>query len=487
MALDLRQSLKLSQQLLMTPQLQQAIKLLQLSRIELEQFVSQQLSENPCLEEGDFESVEEKDLSEKMMERSGEDLLKEQLAQGAEGIVDKVSEERDVDWEALSRIKEAAELPAGHKTSHTAGEEAPNYENMVSSSETLVDYLSAQLSELGFDDEEQKVAVEIVGNISEKGYLDATIEGISERTGVEIEVCEGVLDSIQRLDPPGIGARSLEECLLNQLRTHGLRNEIVESIIRKCMTELETRNFNQIAKNLKITLEQVIENVAIIAELDPIPARQFGGENSHYVVPDVYIFPLGDEWVVTMNEEGLPRLRVSDYYSEVADNTKGDDKEYLQEKIKSAAWLIKSIQQRQRTIFKVTECIVERQKDFFERGVEHLKPMILKDIAEDISMHESTISRVTNNKYVHTPRGIFELKYFFNSSVARGDGSDMASESVKVMIKQIVDGEDPKKPLSDQKIVDALKEKSITLARRTVAKYREQLGILPSSKRKRYF
>jgi RNA polymerase sigma-54 factor len=240
---------------------------------------------------------------------------------------------------------------------------------------------------------------------------------------------------------------------------------------------------------MKISLEMVIENVQIIADLEPVPGRQFGAVDAQYIVPDVYVFRLGNEWVVNLNEDGLPRLRVSNFYSKMMTDkkSKGDDKNYINEKVKSAEWLIKSIRQRQRTIFRVTESIVKRQREFFDHGVEHLRPMILKDIAEDIGMHESTISRVTNNKYVHTPRGVLELKYFFNSSVTRADGQDVASESVKRMISDLIKAEDQRRPLSDQRIVELLEEKGIQLARRTVAKYREQLQILPSSKRKKYF
>ena len=318
--------------------------------------------------------------------------------------------------------------------------------------------------------------------------MDATIDGIAARLNVKPDEVDDILDTIQRLDPPGVAARDLKECLMIQLRTHGLKNGVVEKIVESQMKELETRNYNQIAKSLTLSLNEVIENVATIAELDPIPARQFGTNAAQYIVPDVYVFKLGEEWVTSLNEEGLPRLRVSDFYQEmVSGQLEKDDKEYVQDKIKSASWLIKSIQQRQRTIFKVTESIVKRQLDFFEKGIQFLHPMVLKDIAADIEMHESTVSRITNGKYVHTPRGIFELKYFFNSPVSRSDGTDMASESVKSMIKDLVQKEDIKKPLSDQKIVNMLEEKGVKLARRTVAKYREQLGILPSSKRKKYF
>jgi RNA polymerase sigma-54 factor len=268
-----------------------------------------------------------------------------------------------------------------------------------------------------------------------------------------------------------------------------LKNGIVENIVENHLKELENRNFAAIAKAMRISLEDVLSNVHIIADLEPIPGRQFGAIEAQYITPDVYVFKLGEEWAVNLNEEGLPRLRVSDFYSNMVSDKKpkGDEKNYVSEKMKAAEWLIKSIRQRQRTIYRVTESIVKRQREFFDNGVEYLKPMILKDVAEDISMHESTISRVTNNKFVHTPRGVFELKYFFNSSVTRSDGQDMASESVKRMISDLVKAEDVKRPLSDQRIVEILEEKGIQLARRTVAKYREQLHILPSSKRKKYF
>ncbi len=493
MALDIRQSQKLTQQLLMTPQLQQAIKLLQLSRLELEQFVVQQLSENPILEEGMVESNEESVQADKERERTAEDLIREQIGELANSFDNSNASQEDkgnkeeVDWEALSRLKEQGQQSTT-SNSKSSSEEAPNYENIVSSSTTLHDYLMEQIGELDLSEEEKNAALLLIGNIDEKGYLSLSLEDLVDGEDITFDIADDILDTVQRLDPPGIGARDLKECLLIQLRNEGLKNGIVEKIVDCHLHDLETRNYNAIAKALKIPLDKVIENVAIIAELDPIPGRQFGGETAQIVIPDVYVFKLGGEWVVSLNEEGLPRLRINDFYKDMlTDKAKGEDKEYIQEKMKSAQWLIKSIQQRQRTIFKVTECILERQKDFFEKGVHFLKPMILKDIAEDISMHESTISRVTNNKYVHTPRGIFELKYFFNSSVSRADGQDMASESVKNMIKDIVNSEDPKKPFSDQKIVNFLEKKGIQLARRTVAKYREQMGILPSSKRKKYF
>ena len=388
----------------------------------------------------------------------------------------------------MARYEDSAAPIPSSMSSQRFDEEQPNYENMVTRTATLQEHLMAQVGELDFNEAEKKIALVLTGNIDDKGYLAISLDEVCAQESFDRELVEGVLDTIQHLDPPGIGATSLKECLLIQLRHGKLKNGIVELIIENHISELENRNFPAIAKALKISMEKVIENVAIIAELEPIPGRQFGTESAQYIVPDVYVFKLGDEWVVSLNEEGLPKLRVSKFYDKMIGTKEavGADKNYIQEKMKSAVWLIKSIQQRQRTIFRTTESIVARQKDFFDFGVEHLKPMILKDIAEDIEMHESTISRVTSNKYVHTPRGIFELKYFFNSSVSKSDGDSVASESVKRMISDIVKGEDQLHPHSDQKIVEILEERGIELARRTVAKYREQLNIFPSSKRKKY-
>lgn len=489
MGVDLRQSLKMSQQLLMTPQLQQAIKLLQLSRMELEQFVTSQLAENPVLEELVGESAEEEGNSAREREHSAEEANNERMGSVAE-IVDPVGEndQANVDWEQMTRAQESLHSLRS-LTQRADDEDNINYENIVTKPLTLQEHLMGQIGEQEFSDEELRIAQLLIGNVDEKGYLGISVEELAEQESLETEDIEDILDTVQRLDPPGVLARDLKECLLLQVRQHRLKNGIVERIIEKHMKELETRNFSVIAKSLGISIDQVIENVQIIGDLEPVPGRPFGGEKTQIAIPDVYVFKLADEWVITLNDEGLPRLQVSELYKEMIDHQPKDseEKNYLQDKIKSALWLIKSIQQRQKTIYKVTESILERQKDFFEKGVEYLKPMILKDIAEDIEMHESTISRVTSNKYLHSPRGIFELKYFFNSSVARSDGQNVASESVKNMISAIIKGEDTKKPYSDQKIVEMLEEKGIQLARRTVAKYREQLGVLPSSKRKRYF
>ena len=475
MAFDIKQTVKLSQQLLMTPQLQQAIKLLQLSRIELEQFVQQQLSENPVLEEiqkdDPIKETEESQIIDKQMEKAS--------------ILDKMDGKGEYDWESFSRYKES--LPT---SSSKYREEAPNYENILSSSKTLNDYLLSQIGELDFSEEENKIACLIIGNIDERGYLRQPLEEIISE-GFDRDLVEGVLDTIQRLEPSGVGARDLKECLMIQIRNSKLKNGIIEKIVENHLHDLETKNYPNIAKALKIDLNTVIENIQTISSLEPIPGRQFSSDSVQYIIPDIYIFKLKDEWVLALNDEGLPRLSINTDYQKVFSDSKktlnSGDKEYLQEKLKSASWLIKSLDQRQKTIYRVTEAILKKQQDFFEKGVQYLKPMILKDVADDLDLHESTISRVTTNKYVHTPFGIFELKYFFSTSVATSNGEGISSESVKNMISSFIKEENPAKPLSDQTIVEMLEEKGVQLARRTVAKYREQLGIAPSGKRKKYF
>jgi RNA polymerase sigma-54 factor len=488
MAYEIKYGLKQQQHLLMTPQLQQAIKLLQLSRMELEQYVSQQIAENPCLEEGQLESPEEIAAVERERERTEEQVVNESIRE-ATNIVDSAGgdDRNDFDWDNSSKMHEHS--PSSIRKQNASDEDLPNYENMVSKANTLQEYLMAQIGELDFSDQEKSVASLLIGNIDDRGYLLISTQELSENENIDLEIVEDILDTVQRLDPPGVGARDLKECLLLQVRNLHLKNGVIERIISNHLHELETHNFAAISKSLKVPQNVIIDNYQMISVLEPVPGRQFGLNDAQYIVPDVYIFKLGEEWVINLNEDGLPKLKVSDFYQGVMTDkkSKSDDKNYLVEKVKAAEWLIKSIRQRQRTIYRVTESIVKRQRDFFDFGAQHLKPMILKDVADDIGMHESTISRVTSNKYAHTTRGVFELKFFFNSSVTRANGQDVASESVKRMISELIKNEDVKQPHSDQKIVEILEERGIQLARRTVAKYREQLQILPSNRRKKYF
>ena len=471
MAVGLKQSLNLSQTLRMTPQLQQAIKLLQLSRMELETAVRKELEENPVLEE--------------FAENPGEEAPAQEAPADQEVSRDQDPQKQDeFDWESYlePQYKPLQNMAGG-------SEEIMNYENLISTTATLYDHLMWQMRNSGFNEEEQVLAGILISHIDDDGYIKVPLEQIAEDEHVNKDDLESILPFVQEFDPPGIGARDLKECLLIQAKhlqedTHDLVN-----LINNHLKDLEKKNYEGIARTMGRQLEDIIELTKIIYTMDPKPGRLFMSNETQYVTPDVYVYKVGDEYMVSLNEDGLPRLKISNFYKNVLQG-KGENastQEYIQEKLRSAVWLIKSIHQRQRTIYKVTESIVKHQRDFFDRGPAFIKPMILRDIANDIGMHESTVSRVTTAKYVHTPRGIFELKYFFNSGINTDDGDALASESVKLKIKELVSAEDPKNPLSDQKIVDLLKKDGIQIARRTVAKYRDVLKILPSSKRKKYF
>lgn len=474
MSIGLKQSLNLSQQLVMTPQLQQAIKLLQLSRMELENLINNELVENPTLEEtGDSEAT-----TQSMNEtESPEAKTAEENPQNGE----------DFNWESyLENARSSPSLP-----SYRPGdEELPSYENTLTQAQSLPDHLLWQLKMSDLTDSQKGMGEVIIGNLNDDGYLLMSLEELAEKEKFDIHELEAVLYRVQEFDPVGVAARDLKECLLVQIYDLDRDDPVLEQMVENHLPDLERKNYQVISKALGVSHEDVVERVKIIEELEPKPGRAFGGAPSHYIIPDIYVAKRGDEYVVMLNEDGLPKLKISGFYKNILDEknsaaSQGETKEYIQNKLRSAVWLIRSIHQRQRTIFKVTESIVRQQKDFFDKGIAFLKPMVLRDVANDIGMHESTISRVTTSKYVHTPRGIFELKFFFNSGISRVHGSDVASESVKEKVKALISAENPVHPLSDQKIVELLLKDNIDIARRTVAKYREMLGILPSSKRKK--
>jgi RNA polymerase sigma-54 factor len=334
---------------------------------------------------------------------------------------------------------------------------------------------------------EREIAAIIIGNLNRDGYLDATLEEIAQMAEASVEEVEKVLAKVQRFDPLAIAARDLRECLLIQAETLDLPDDLVLQIISNHLQYLENKNYQGLMRVLKRNQEDVKRAIDIILNLDPRPGRIYSEEEVQYISPDIYITKVEDEYVIMLNEDGMPKLRVSAYYKAALSSETGlsaGAKEYIQGKLRSAAWLIKSIHQRQRTVYKVAQSIVNFQREFLEKGVAHLKPMVLRDVAEDVGMHESTISRVTTNKYMHTPQGIFELKYFFNNPINSFIGEPVASESVKDRIRQIIQAEDPTSPLSDNEIVDLLESENINIARRTVAKYRDMLGILSSNKRR---
>lgn len=483
----MRQTMNLSQNLVITPQLQQAIKLLQMSRLELESQVRSELEENPILEEA--EVLKEEDFQRtKEAETDTRDHGETPIETSSTESVQDPQKQDEFEWESYLETQHKAPREAS-----SGQEEIMNYENIITATQTLNDHLYWQVKMGGFSDAEEKAADAIISHIDDDGYLKVPLAQIAEEEKVEIEDLEDALSLIQEFDPPGVGARDLKECLLIQAKLLEEDTNDLVLLINNHLKDLEKKNYEAISKGLGRPLEEVIEICKIIYAMEPKPGRGFAGNETHYVTPDVYVYKVGDDYVVSLNEDGLPKLKISNFYKNMLKggaNPTGDKQasEYIQEKLKSAVWLIKSIHQRQRTIFKVTDSIVKHQKEFFEKGAAYLKPMVLRNIANDIGMHESTVSRVTTAKYVHTPQGIYELKYFFNSGISSSDGGeDLASESVKLKLKEIVSKEDPKKPYSDQKLVDLLRKEGIEIARRTVAKYRDVLKILPSSQRKKYF
>ena len=481
MAMEARLSLRQSQRVVMTPLLQQDIQLLQLSTLELQEVVQKELLENPLLEEVAPETGDGPEAaaapstpdapaptpvepapveSSPTAERQTDDLPFDLTAV----MFDDNNDER-----SLVAQEEREELP---------------FENIVRSVNSLTDHLDEQLRFTVEDPLVRRIGNEIIGNLDEDGYLRAELGEIAERCQTTLEQVEKVLCLIQAFDPPGVAARSIQECLLIQLKTDPNPDPVSVEIVEEHFDELSRRRYPDIARALKLPLDRVMESVEEIMGLEPKPGRRFGGADSRYIVPDVVVHKMGTEYVVVLNEDGIPRLRVNSLYRALLRNNGDEARAYVEQKLRSAVWLIKSVDQRQRTLRKVTQSIVKFQRDFLDKGLPCLRPLSLRDVGDDIGMHESTISRVTTNKYVETPQGLFELKFFFHSGIASGDGEMVSSVSVKKMIQDLLANEDPAKPLSDQEVAQILKGRGLTIARRTVAKYREELGILPSHQRR---
>ncbi len=498
--MELKQQLKMSQQLVMTPQLQQAIKLLQMSRMELVETVHQELLENPVLE--DVREIADQGTNSPPTPAAANAIsppnesLEQTIAADAQfqdrGARDADKKAAEIDWDRYIENHAMQGPMPGGGVYRGSSDELPSLEATLTKTEDLVDHLEWQIRMSDLVEDERGFAALVVGNLDDAGYL--TIDGVEPKevvpklaaeAGVDPEDAEEILQVIQTFDPIGVAARNLRECLLVQAKHLGM-DELVLKIIDEHLHDLERRNYPAIAKKLCIEIEEVYDVAQVIGELEPRPARNFVANEPQYIVPDVWVHKVGDKYFVVANDDGMPKLKISGFYR-AAMKGNAQAKEYIQNKMRSAQWLIRSIDQRRKTIERVTECIVDKQSEFFEKGIEFLKPMILRDVAEEVGMHESTISRVTSNKYVATPRGVYELKFFFNSAIKRDDEDDIASESVKQAIKKIVEGEDDRHPHSDQKIVELLAKEKIMIARRTVAKYREMMGILSSSKRKKYF
>ncbi|MBU2489920.1 MAG: RNA polymerase factor sigma-54 [Proteobacteria bacterium] len=481
MALELRQQLRLSQQLIMTPQLQMAIKLLQLSHLELLDAIQQEMEENSALElaedytgpASDLEPGGDRDETPKETE------IPEKEVSVGEDSLDGVDWENFVDeYNTPSQVRYEGEE-----------RDEPRYEAFIARRESLTDHMLWQIMLKFSEDQDKEIAQAIVGNLNADGYLNASVEEIAQSFSVDPEKVAEILDVLQQFDPPGVCARDLAECLLIQARQLSIDTPLVTDIVTRCMSHLQNKNYKAIGQATKATTPEIQDAVRAILSLEPRPGRPFSDEEPQYITPDIYVYRVGDDFEIVLNDDGLPKLHVSRFYQDALKAGGGmndDTKSYVKGKLRSAAWLIRGIHQRQRTIYRVVESILKFQSPFFEKGMAQLKPMVLRDVAEDISMHESTISRVTTNKYVHTPHGIFELKFFFNSSINRVHGEAIASASVKEKIAKIIKDEDSAAPHSDEKIAEILSVDNIRIARRTVAKYREMIGVLPSSKRKQF-
>jgi len=485
MALEQKLNLRMTQKLIMTPSLQQAIKMLQMTKLELQGEITQELTENPLLEElQDGTSDAEKTEAETAE-------VAAQAESEAPEVPDKDAERdsfEEIDYE--SYFQDYMDL--SYRPQAPSEEiEAPPLENILSKPQSLSDHLLWQLDMGVVPARQKEIARAIIGNLDEAGYLAASLEEIAGMGPYPIEEIERALHIVQELDPPGVGARDLKECLLIQLSFHDMEGTPAETIVKDHMGLLQGRKFKELAQALGCSLDEVMHYVDTIRHLDPKPGKKYNAGSNHYVIPDVYVLKVDKGYTIVLNEEGLPRLRISSFYRRMIDRNNlevtRETREYVREKFRSAFRLIKSLEERQRTIYKVAKSIVKHQQGFLDFGYEHLRPLILKDVADDIGMHESTVSRVVNHKYMHTPRGLYEMKFFFHSGISSTQGQDVSSLTVKERIKKVVGEEEPQRPLSDAAIVQILSNEGLRIARRTVAKYREELRIPSSNERRQGF
>ena len=495
MGLEQKLNLRLSQRLVMTPSLQQAIKLLQMSKLELQDVLTQEVVENPLLEEEE-EAVSAEQPTEAETEAEAT-AAKEADAEPPAGSVEAADtdappeKERDsfdeIDFDSyFEDYLDSAYNPRQYEET----EQVP-LENTLSKPQGLNEYLNWQLSMTDSDADVREIAQYLIGNIDEDGYLRVSREEIRAAGFEDDARVEAALTLVRSLDPPGVCAFDLPDCLMLQIRSLGIDNPLIEQIVTEHWQEFLNRQFTQLSKTLNVGLAQIQAVVEIIKNMEPKPGRKFSDERTIYVEPDVAVRKIGDEYVIQLNEDGLPKLRISAAYRRMLRGGNGaigeEAANYLKDKMRSAVWLIKSLDQRQRTIYKVADSIVRHQREFLENGIEHLRPLVLRDVANDIGMHESTVSRVVSNKYIHTPRGLFPMKYFFHSGIDSTQGSEVSSLSIKSKIAKIVSEEDANRPHSDARIMQKLRAEGIQIARRTVAKYREELRIPSSSQRKQSF
>jgi RNA polymerase sigma-54 factor len=471
MAISQKLHTKLVQKLILTPSLQQAIKLLPMSTLELSELLNQEMVENPMLEEVPTEDLQQAEAAQEKQEEKKPDAEKGDTWD-------------DQDYEYFF----GDYLDDGYRPrTPTEVKELPPIENTLSSSASLADHLLWQLSMQTDDPVVRDIGEAIIGNLDDDGYLVATVEELAAMGPWSVEEVERALGLIHGFDPIGVAARDLQECLLLQLRHHGYAGTPAERIVSEHMQLLKNHQVPELARKLGISIDELKTHIELIRHLDPKPGSRHNPSPSQYVIPDVYVVKVEDQYVAALNEEGLPQLRISPVYRRLLDKGSENTDEtraYVKDKFRSALWLIKSVEQRQKTIHKVATSIINFQRDFLDHGIEYLRPLVLRDVANDIGMHESTVSRVVTNKYMHTPQGVFEMKYFFHSGIASSYGESVSSVTIKQRIRKIIEQEDPRKPLSDSKIVNILQREGLELARRTIAKYREELKIPTSNQRK---
>jgi RNA polymerase sigma-54 factor len=473
-------ALRQTQRVVMTPLLQQAIQLLQLSTLELEQVVRKELEENPLLEEVPVETPEAQNAAAPGTVEAPSTTPAEPVSKETSSVDGERADELPFDLTQAIFDEPDERTPV----SMEEREDLP-FENLSGNDALLLsDHLLEQLRLATDDPITLRIGEAIIGNLDEDGYLRAEVDEIAEGTGSGREAVEATLQMVQGFDPRGVAARDIQECLLLQLRADPEPDPVSVEILERHFEDLGKRRYAEIARAMKLSLDRIMESIEEIQSLEPKPGRRFGGNDSRYIVPDVTIQKVGNDYVVVLNEEGIPRLRVNSLYRSLLRRSGDEAKQYVEQKIRSALWLIKSVEQRQRTLRRVAQSLVNFQRDFLDKGLPYLRPLALRDVGDDISMHESTISRVTTNKYVQTPQGLFELKFFFHSGIQSNNGSMVSSVSVKKTIRDMVEAEEGSAPLSDQEIAQTLHAQGLTIARRTVAKYREELGILPSHQRR---
>jgi RNA polymerase sigma-54 factor len=452
----------------MTPSLLQKIELLTLSRLELSELLNQELAENPVLEESlespGYETPEKPAEVQKAEQEAGDTY-------------------DDFDYEYFY----GEYLNPSYKSREFEGDDdRPSFDLFLASPSTLSDHLTWQLNLSDIDPDIRAISDFIVGNIDADGYLGCSVEEVSANLGVTEEKALEALATVQSLDPVGVGARDLQECLLLQIRAAGLQGSLVETLVERYLPLIQQRKFKEIAKELGCEYEEISKALEAMRRFSPAPGEKYSSEKPFYVQPDVYIYKVDDEYQIQLNDDGLPRLRLNRAYREMLkeQNVSKDTKSFIKERFRSALELLKSVDQRQQTIYRVCVAIVERQRNFLDRGLMFLKPMLIKDIAEELGVHSSTISRVVANKYAHTPQGVIELRKFFTVGVESSDGENLSIVHVKERIKRIIGNENSAKPLSDQKIARILNQEGIQITRRTVAKYRDQMHVPGSRERK---